>query len=152
MNNDIKMGFKDHDFHMLTNIAIGSVINAVMVGFRFTTNVSILFLSQVDSINQGNEAKFYNLVGLSSDIMASFFDPILMTAITSERMLKWPVFRTRFKKLIDAYREILDFLGEIVDQHEELLKDSGEDIEPRDFIDAYLIEMKRQKSTNHYFS
>lgn len=86
--------------------------------------------------------------------MASFFNPLLMMAITSERMLKWPIFRTPFKKLIDNYREILDYMGEIIDQHEEQLKDSGEDIEPRDFVDAYLIEMKRcqNQEKEHYFS
>jgi hypothetical protein len=41
------MGFKDHDFQLLSNIAIGSVINAVMLGFRFTTNVSLLFKSSL---------------------------------------------------------------------------------------------------------
>jgi hypothetical protein len=86
--------------------------------------------------------------------MSSFYDPILMTAFMSERMLKWPIVYPRFRKFVDAYHEILDFMGSVVDQHEVLLKEDGENIEPRDFIEAYLIEMKkRQKEgTTHYFS
>lgn len=86
--------------------------------------------------------------------MEAFVDPILLVALGSERMLKLPVFRTPFNKLIKSFGELLDFLYQIIEQHEEQLKDSGYDIEPRDFVEAYLIEMKRceTQETHHYFS
>ena len=65
-----------------------------------------------------------------------------------------PIIRGKFQRFVGLFRDILDDLSEAIDQHEEQLKGAGDDVEPRDLIDAYLLEMKRveQQGNNHYFS
>jgi hypothetical protein len=40
VDKQIDSGIEEFDFHHYTDIATGSVINSVVNGFRFTTNVS----------------------------------------------------------------------------------------------------------------
>jgi hypothetical protein len=40
VDREIKSGVEELDFHHHTDIATGSVINSVVNGYRFTTNVS----------------------------------------------------------------------------------------------------------------
>jgi hypothetical protein len=40
INKDIDSGIEEHDFYMQTDLAVGSIINVVVCGYRFTTNVS----------------------------------------------------------------------------------------------------------------
>jgi hypothetical protein len=79
-----------------------------------------------------------------------------MLSITSERLVRLPVFRDKFQGMIEGFREIIDFWDDIVTVREEQLKkNEGEDVEPRDFTEAYLLEMKRlekQEGHHHYFS
>ncbi|KAI6192360.1 (pine wood nematode) hypothetical protein [Aphelenchoides bicaudatus] len=148
LNSDIKMGIKEHDFYTHTDIAVGSetnklclVINAVLTGFRFTMN--------------GNEAKFYKLKQLSTDATNLFADPMLLIALTSEFFAKLPIISSKFNHFIGLMREIFVFLDQAVDHHKEQLEGQDfESVEPRDFIDAYLIEWKKAEKSGqtHYFS
>jgi hypothetical protein len=86
VDNDIKRGIREHDLHMFTDIAAGSVINSVMMGFRFTNN--------------GNEAKFYKLKKLTTEAMQSFFVSLFLVfmdelKIDESRMFKFCGVRSR---------------------------------------------------------
>ncbi|KAI6184975.1 (pine wood nematode) hypothetical protein [Aphelenchoides bicaudatus] len=139
INSDIKMGIREHDLHMRTDIAAGSVINSVLLGFRFTTN--------------GNEAKFYKLKKLTSEAMEAFTDPITLIAITSPNLSKVPPFRGAFQRSLNIMEEIHSSLEAYIEQHEEQLRDQNDDTEPRDFVDAYLLEQRRldKQEAKHYF-
>jgi transposase len=86
--------------------------------------------------------------------MNSFIDPVLQLAFNNERMLKLPVFRSKFKRMMGFFREMFDFLEDVVDMHEERMKQEGEMDEPNDFIDAYLMEQKKCEKIGdpHYYS
>jgi hypothetical protein len=153
IDNEISSGIKELNFEMYTDIATGSVINHVLTGFRFTTNVSSSFPHNPIKL-QGNEGKFYKWKNITSEIMKRFRDPILQIALSSERMLKWPIFRPRFQKLIWYVRELLADLDDIIYAHEERMRIEGEPDEPNDFVDAYLMEQKKHERSGkpHLYS
>ncbi|KAI6172740.1 (pine wood nematode) hypothetical protein [Aphelenchoides besseyi] len=127
------------DFHKHTDIATGSLINAILCGFRFTTN--------------GQEKLFYRLKELLEKIMLSFASPILMLAMMNEFMSKLPIFRSRFRACVELNLEIRNFIEKCVDEHLASTDYSADEFEPRDFIDAFLFEQKKEaKGEPTYFT
>ncbi|KAI6219424.1 (pine wood nematode) hypothetical protein [Aphelenchoides besseyi] len=120
------------DFHKHTDIATGSLINAILCGFRFTTN--------------GQEKLFYRLKELLEQLMLSFSSPILMLAMMNEFMSKLPIFRTRFRACVNLNLEIRDYIEKCVDEHIASTDYSTDEFEPRDFIDAFLFEQKKEEA------
>ncbi|KAI6171090.1 (pine wood nematode) hypothetical protein [Aphelenchoides bicaudatus] len=127
INKDIDSGVEEHEFRKHTDLATGS--NAVANGYRFTEN--------------NKEHEFYRMNETTEKITHSFNDPIFILSITSSFMTSLPIFRDKFQGFLDG----------IVEDH---LKnnDYKQDFEPRDYIDAFLLEMNRceEKGEKHYFS
>ncbi|KAI6238716.1 (pine wood nematode) hypothetical protein [Aphelenchoides fujianensis] len=140
-NAEIAAGNEEIDFDRLTDIATGSLINAVICGYRF-------------SADERTQAKFFHLKGVLSDIMASFQNPLLMLSVHNRLLSKAPIFSTYFNRLVALQSEIRDFLNECIDEHLARTDYSAADFEPKDLIDAYIWEQKRQEATGEptYFS
>lgn len=85
--------------------------------------------------------------------MENFSDPLLNIAISSDILLTLPIFKPRFDRAVNLFSEIFSFLNGIIDDHQKT-NDYSNDIEPQDFIDAYLSEMARseERGEAHYFS
>lgn len=84
--------------------------------------------------------------------MKVFADPLFLLSMNSKTMIKLPVFKNRFQRMVDLLRKILCFMDQIVEEHEKQLDDDS--IEPRDLVDAYLLEWRRldKQGAHHYFS
>jgi len=139
VNKDIEAGVVEHDFHKHTDMATGSVINAIICGYRFSTG--------------GREKEFHKLKELTERMMKNFSDPLLNMAISSDFLCSIPPFKSKFQLSIDLFGELTSYLYGVVDEHINN-NDYSVDMEPQDYIDAYLSEMHRaeEKGEAHYYS
>lgn len=85
--------------------------------------------------------------------MKTFADPLVSTAVFIPLLRKMPYFGTKFYYAIDLFNEIFAFIDNVIDQHKKH-NDYKTLNEPRDFIDAFLMEQARATETGevHYFS
>ena len=140
VNKDIDSGVVEHDFHRHTDIATGSVINAVLCGYRFSAN--------------GKEKEFEKLKETTETMMKTFGDPLLNVAIASDFVAKLPVFKQKLNYAVSLFHVIFKFMDGVIDEHSKS-NNYKNDAEPHDFIDAYLAEMERSNERadeNNYFS
>ncbi|KAI6195077.1 Unspecific monooxygenase [Aphelenchoides besseyi] len=148
---EIKSGAKEIDFHRHTDIATGSVINAVVCGFRFT--------------EKDHQKHFYMLKELADQIMKDFSKPsrgatkrrnekatdrspsdrprecskpLLNIIVSSPVLAKLPVFRQIMEKTGKLSQPIFEFLNRMIDEHLQLNNYADDNFEPRDFIDAVV--------------
>lgn len=104
INRDIEAGIVEHDFHKHTDIAAGSIINAVVNGYRF-------------SGDRKGEEEFYRLKSLTEKITESFSDPVFSLAISYDWIAGLPFFKQRFQKVLNIYKEVHSFLYGIIEDH-----------------------------------
>ncbi|KAI6192786.1 (pine wood nematode) hypothetical protein [Aphelenchoides fujianensis] len=140
LNAQVAAGQEDVDLCRLTDVAVGSVLNSVAVGYRYTTD--------------GREGEFYEMKELSERIVSLFVDPVIGTLARSELLSSLPFVRKRLEPIVSAYKRIYSHLDEVIDQHLKQNDYSDESLEPHDFIDAFLLEQHKQnkKANNpHYY-
>lgn len=139
VNKDIDSGLIEHDFHKNTDLSIGSVINHVTNGYRFTEN--------------GKEEEFYKLKECINEMIKGFSDLTVTAAFIVPILRKMPYFGPKFHHTVDQFNQIFAFVDKVIDQHKQQT-DYKTLNEPRDFIDAFLIEKERADGTGevHYFS
>jgi hypothetical protein len=102
-----------------------------MIGYRFT--------------EKGREEEFYRLKRLMEQLMALFSHPILMIVSFSKSIQKLSY---RFlKSFYKPVYKLFDFINEQIRQRIET-ENVDEDMEPRDIVDAFLIEKARQERLN----
>ncbi|KAI6185418.1 (pine wood nematode) hypothetical protein [Aphelenchoides besseyi] len=134
LNSDIQERGEDdeHDVQKYTDIATGSLINAIICGYRFTSN--------------GREEEFYKMKQITDDLMKVLVDPLLHMGVHSSYLTKIPPFRSRVQKACALFDEIFNFLGSVIDDHLADHDYTHGPFEPTDFIDAYLMEMQKNKT------
>ncbi|KAI6184682.1 Cytochrome P450 33C9 [Aphelenchoides bicaudatus] len=127
-NKDIQSGVENHDFYKKTDIAVGSIINSLLFGYRFTQD--------------GNQKQFYQLKELTMKMVRGVSSPIILLSRFNDRIfnLTWR-YCSKTYKLIDHVFNFID------DQIHERVKteEIDENVEPRDFVDAFLIEKAKQR-------
>ncbi|KAI6240313.1 (pine wood nematode) hypothetical protein [Aphelenchoides fujianensis] len=137
INKDISAGVVEHDFHRHT----GDVINVLVNGYRFTT--------------EGHQKEFYDLKDVTEEMMKSFADPFLNIAATSKTVAKLPIFRDRLAAAGRRFKKIFDYLDGIIEEHLKLNDYSNDSFEPQDYVDAWLLEARKQEAahgTNHHYT
>ncbi|KAK0427309.1 hypothetical protein QR680_010162 [Steinernema hermaphroditum] len=115
------------------DILIGSVINRILVGYRY---------------DESNEEELRKLKG-GLDRQLDELTPIDMI-VFNERTYKLPVFKQRYNTVAIPQVEILDHLMNIVNKRKELVRSGAHTIDPEDpedYIDAYLVEMNRRQNS-----
>ncbi|KAI6196340.1 (pine wood nematode) hypothetical protein [Aphelenchoides besseyi] len=131
---DIDRNVDEHDFHRHTDIAVGSVINNLVLGFRFTQD--------------GREQEFYHYKELTTSIIRCLTQPIVVIARFNDLFFK--LTRRYLAHLYRPFEEMFDRM--FVDELNK--KDLDEHAEPRDFVDAFLLEklkLERENAPNAAF-
>ncbi|KAI6195049.1 hypothetical protein M3Y96_01189800 [Aphelenchoides besseyi] len=134
INEEIDSGITEHDLDKKTNIAIGSLINNMICGYRYTTD--------------NREQEFYRLKELSEKVGAIFIDPLVQSIMVNPLIAKLPFCQWKMKSTIGHANEIFSHIGKIIEEHRRQNDYVNEEIEPRDFIDAYLIQRAKLESEN----
>ncbi|KAI6179160.1 Cytochrome P450-33C9 [Aphelenchoides besseyi] len=136
LNRDIDSEMKEIDLVRYTELGIGSVIHSILFGYRF---------------NQDNRAEFDLLKNLTFNLVAVASDPFVSASIMSSTIARLPIFKSRLARFVDMFHELNKFVDENIQKH---VKEFDEEHEPTDFIDAFLLEMKRQEESGkpNYFT
>ncbi|CAD5209536.1 unnamed protein product [Bursaphelenchus okinawaensis] len=127
VNKDIDDGIENIDFFNYTDMATGSVIGRIVLGRRFTKE---------------HEDEFYRIKTLTSKITQSFGSPFSNLVRQNPWMLNLPIIKGRAEANKKTSTELIEYLQKHIDRHIEQT-DYTQDMEPSDFVDAYLLE--RQK-------
>ncbi|KAI6238734.1 Cytochrome P450 [Aphelenchoides fujianensis] len=122
-----------------TDLTVGSVLNSVLCGYRFTTN--------------NREHEFVDIKEKTVNFFASLGDPLFQISMNYKILLHIPWFQRNFDRKMWPQREIFRFIERIIDEHERST-DYEEEFEPRDFIDAYMLEQTKKERSGeaHGFS
>ncbi|CAD5224523.1 unnamed protein product [Bursaphelenchus xylophilus] len=120
------------DFFKYTDIAVGSIINAIVAGYRFT---------------EGREEEFYLLKDLSTAFMRAFGTARASLVLNNPKLMQVPILNSKAKETVRILLELFAFLDRQIEEH---LADNDytQDLEPNSFIDAYLLERQRHIQKN----
>uniref|UniRef100_A0A915CUP6 Cytochrome P450 n=1 Tax=Ditylenchus dipsaci TaxID=166011 RepID=A0A915CUP6_9BILA len=124
------------------DVAVGSIINALMFGYRF---------------DESNVAEFYALKRLVNHQLDGSW-PILLTMNNPELFKHLPFFRTELKNYIAGFNQILDFFNERIAEHQCQMDKLGEEgwrEQPAtDYVFAFLKEKGERDASGeeHTFS
>lgn len=88
---------------------------------------------------QNKSEEFYRLKETATKFMRCFSNPLVQLASIYPLLNKLPVVKGYFEEIVGYSNQILHFLEGIIDEHAKT-QDYSEEMEPRDFVDAYLME------------
>ncbi|CAD5221445.1 unnamed protein product [Bursaphelenchus okinawaensis] len=131
----INRGDKNINVEKYTDIAVGSIINAVLFGYRYT---------------DGNEAEFYLLketLSAGTERFSSVWGTFL--AINSS-LLTGTIAKPFLKYLTEKFAKVFDNLLKQIEEHKLNNDYSNQSTEAKDFVDAYMIEKCRLESNVEY--
>ncbi|KAI6223558.1 (pine wood nematode) hypothetical protein [Aphelenchoides fujianensis] len=130
LNEDVRAGVKEVSLLAYTDIAIGSVVN---------------------SINKQEE--FYQLKEQTTQILTNLANPLFRILVRSPSLHGFQWVQRKLEHAVKPQKEVFRFLDGIIQQHEEQ-NDYSAEMEPSDFIDAFLLERNRQEKSGeqHYFT
>lgn len=86
--------------------------------------------------------------------MASSMEPGLIAVAICESLAKLPIIRRSVDRVFALFKEISTFLEDVIDDHERRLDAADGNLEPCDFIDAYLLEKRRRDAAGeqHFYT
>ncbi|CAD5224525.1 unnamed protein product [Bursaphelenchus xylophilus] len=116
------------DFFNYSDIAVGSVINSILSGYRFT---------------EGKEDEFYKMKHLTTELMKGFTSARANLALNNPVLFRVPIVNSKANYSISVMLELFEFLDGQIQRHL-AENDYTEAAEPHDFIDAFLLERQRQ--------
>uniref|UniRef100_A0A7E4W962 Unspecific monooxygenase n=1 Tax=Panagrellus redivivus TaxID=6233 RepID=A0A7E4W962_PANRE len=137
---EIKAGVKEFDFFKELDISVGSIINSIMFGYRFSRDNRTEFLTAkkvaTDGIGFGKFVLFR--------IMEQHYD----------RFRYLPFFKDIYQMVVDHKVEFKAFLGGQIENHRKHI-DLESDEEPTDYVEAFLRQqhkLDKEGVENHAFS
>ncbi|CAD5214541.1 unnamed protein product [Bursaphelenchus xylophilus] len=122
---------EEFDLFPFSDIAVGSIINNLLFGYRFTQN--------------NKEDEFHRMKVHLHDWMTLFNSPLTRVWIAAGFVHKLPFFKTHCQKLIDVYTNIFKDMDRNIAEHKERLHADGH-TEARDYVDAYLMEVEKMEA------
>ncbi|CAD5227501.1 unnamed protein product [Bursaphelenchus xylophilus] len=140
IDQDIQLKPDDINVEHYTDIAVGSVINAVVCGYRYT---------------DGKEHEFYRLkeiLGSSNESLANIFGLFVMF---NAQIFKIPGFKFIEKYIENSFGTVMKHLHNEIKRHLDENDYNNESMEAKDYIDAYLLEkfrLERNGETDHTFT
>ncbi|CAD5222157.1 unnamed protein product [Bursaphelenchus xylophilus] len=129
VNKDIDAGLEDIDLKKYLDLATGSVINTVVCGESFT------------ALNK--EDDFYKIQDIMNIVNNGGDDQFAMLLFLFPFLLQVPYINKRGLALIEKIQGLLKHIDKQVDDHLQKNNYSDQSMEPRDFIDAFMLEKAR---------
>ncbi|CAD5223235.1 unnamed protein product [Bursaphelenchus okinawaensis] len=121
------------DIKPFTDIAVSSVINVLMFGYRFTEN--------------NNEDKFRVWKKQSEDVNRLFFHSAILLWSTDENAYKYPFCKGPCEEFIQAMKALSASIMHEINVHKQRIEVEGK-TEADDYVDAYLLERQRRLQNN----
>ncbi|CAD5235739.1 unnamed protein product [Bursaphelenchus xylophilus] len=136
----IKKGAKEQDLIRLTNMAVGSITNMIVCGYSFTQSKK--------------EEEFYYMRDLTTEAVEVATSALSNLGLNNPWILRLPYIGDNGNKTLKLFKEIFAFVDSKVQQHLRE-NDYSQIAEPKDYIDAFLIEKMRleeQGVTDHFYT
>ncbi|CAD5228716.1 unnamed protein product [Bursaphelenchus okinawaensis] len=131
---------KEIDLIRLTNMAVGSITNMIVLGYSFTQNKK--------------EEEFFYIRNLTTEAVEVATSALSNLALNNPWLLSLPYLGDNGNKTLRLFKEIFAFVDSKVQTH--LRENDYTQIEhPKDFIDAFLMEkirLEEQGVTDHYYT
>ncbi|KAI6180044.1 hypothetical protein M3Y98_00676800 [Aphelenchoides besseyi] len=130
-------GVEEHDIVDLLDLAVGSIINAVLLGYRF---------------HGEKRSEFFELKDTVQSHIKMLGHPLVMVAMPNPKLfLKIPLLSRYVRTAVETGNYLLDFFRVRIREHEQTL---NENEPPTDYVHAFLLEWKKreQNGDTHYFS
>ncbi|KAI6192866.1 (pine wood nematode) hypothetical protein [Aphelenchoides fujianensis] len=105
LNEDVRAGVEEVDVYNYTDIAVGSVVNSIICGYRFT--------------GDNKQEEFYKLKKLTTDILANFSNPLFGVILPSPFLHRFSWVQRKMHEAVKPQKEVFRFLDGIIQQHEE---------------------------------
>ncbi|CAD5230524.1 unnamed protein product [Bursaphelenchus xylophilus] len=122
-----QMGAEETDFFKFSDMAVGSIINSILSGYRFS---------------DGHEDQFEEMKFVTAEAMKAFTSAEANFVFNNPWLMEVPVINRRAKDAVKYMAAIFAFLDKQIQQHL-AENDYTQDLEPNDYIDAYLLERER---------
>uniref|UniRef100_A0A914D9Q9 Cytochrome P450 n=1 Tax=Acrobeloides nanus TaxID=290746 RepID=A0A914D9Q9_9BILA len=130
-NESIKTGNKDFQLSSIVEICIGSIINQILLGYRFIGET---------------EQEFYEIKNIMTKGIQIRGNPLATIVMFYPRVLKHlPYFRDYWKELNEAGQIFQDFISKQISSQLETFKLEGSPEEATNFGEAFFIEMHRRE-------
>ncbi|CAD5209386.1 unnamed protein product [Bursaphelenchus okinawaensis] len=127
------LGKEEFDLFPLTDMAVGSIINSLLFGYRFTEN--------------GKEQEFIRMKAQLHTYVNSFLHPLIRLWAGFGPAKYLPFCRAPCQALVQTHKEIFADMDKHIIEHKQFLHQQDDNFEPRDYVDAYLMEKKRLEAS-----
>ncbi|CAD5224515.1 unnamed protein product [Bursaphelenchus xylophilus] len=127
------------DLFKFSDMAVGSIINNIVSGYRFT---------------EGKEDEFYRLKELACRLVKAFASPAANLVLNSSKLMRIPIINEKAKERVELMLAFYEFFTMQIDAHLRE-NDYTQELEPHDYIDAFLIERQKRiqkNGTEGYFT
>ncbi|KAH7725792.1 Protein CYP-33C9 [Aphelenchoides avenae] len=139
VNADIAAKRDEHDVPRHIDLAVGSIINSLLFGYRF----------RGERVEEFTVLKEY-----LKRLFESFTDPWVMVGVQNPQFWRnLPLFKPHWDKLLANNKRLFDFYGRQIEEHQkEIDFESGS--QPTDYVEAFLREKKKNDADGfpHYYS
>ncbi|CAD5233228.1 unnamed protein product [Bursaphelenchus xylophilus] len=129
---DTICGIPNIDLVPFTDIAVGSIINLLMFGYRYTEG--------------GREEEFYKMKKQATDLERHALHPVIGLWIVFDFIHKVPFCKRPCETVVKCFREMLDDIQTKIEEHKVRLR-SGSCTKAADYVDAYLMEREKREAT-----
>ncbi|KAI1690960.1 cytochrome p450 domain-containing protein [Ditylenchus destructor] len=125
LKKELKSGIREHNIIKWIDLAVGSIINQVLFGYRFSG---------------GNEDEFEILKNVLDEIMLSLGSPAVATVTFCPPLRKFPIFSSAFKRLKQLNDRNADFIKAQIKEYTTKFEAEGlaDTKEGLPFVGAYL--------------
>uniref|UniRef100_A0AC34FN43 Cytochrome P450 n=1 Tax=Panagrolaimus sp. ES5 TaxID=591445 RepID=A0AC34FN43_9BILA len=126
----------------LIDQAVGSVINSIVLGYRF---------------DKENESDFYKLKHHIETVFHLYGHPLWKILENSPKFYRYlPFFNPVYKNMKNACDSMREFLESQIQKHRNEINLDGKNMgEPKDYVEAFLqqqYKMKQEEITDHYYT
>ncbi|KAI1695878.1 cytochrome p450 domain-containing protein [Ditylenchus destructor] len=132
LKKELKSGIREHNMIKWIDLAVGSIINQLLFGYRFSG---------------GNEEEFETLKNVMDEIMMTFAYPAFITVIFWPALRKFPIFSSAFQRMKQLTERNDGFIKAQIKEYTKKFESEGlADIkEGLPFVGSYL-RAKQQSS------
>ncbi|WKX91281.1 hypothetical protein Q1695_009822 [Nippostrongylus brasiliensis] len=127
----LNAGEKSIEPHTSFDLLVGNIINRMLFTERFGKNEA---------------ESFFALKKEMDDVMEHFTH---LDLLIEESIVEWPLIKQRVNQVMEPIKAVLAFVGNQVDQRKRAISDGSHVLhgEGDDFVDAFLIQMAKEKTS-----
>ncbi|KAI1706699.1 cytochrome p450 domain-containing protein [Ditylenchus destructor] len=145
LKQEIAAGIKEHDAVKRIELAVGSIINQLLFGYRFSATLkrptlkSLIILLALGGQRE-HEEEFAALKEIMDELQAAIAKPASATVLMFSALRRLPIFSKAFKHLYDLEQENQEFLRTQIREYTKKFEVEGlaDSKEALPFVGAYL--------------